>query len=73
MYVAVLLACAGAVLGYADDAAWSGADRVRAALWVSLAVVLHAKARIEERELGMRFAQYADYAARTKRFVPFVL
>jgi len=51
---------------------WSlvSASLVALALSVVLAVVLDLKARREEEWLRERFAGYAAYAARTKRFVP---
>jgi protein-S-isoprenylcysteine O-methyltransferase Ste14 len=36
-----------------------------------LVALLHRKARWEESRLAERFAGYAEYAARTPRFVPF--
>lgn len=46
------------------------ASLVALALSVILAVVLDLKARREEEWLRERFAGYAVYAARTKRFIP---
>ena len=41
-----------------------------AAACAALVVLINAKARWEERHLAQRFPEYADYAARTPRFVP---
>ena len=73
MYLSLLVIAAGFAIGYANTAQWRGADAARAALWVALAVVLHLKAGVEERELRAKYPQYADYEQRTKRIVPFVL
>ena len=62
MYVAVLLAggaCAGAGAGMADAIAL-----------VLLAAVLVAKSVLEERWMQRQHPGYADYRARTARFVP---
>jgi protein-S-isoprenylcysteine O-methyltransferase Ste14 len=64
MYAAILVACAGFAAGYA--APWR---------WIALAAlvaVLVAKARIEERKMALAHPDYAAYARRTRRFVPFV-
>jgi protein-S-isoprenylcysteine O-methyltransferase Ste14 len=37
---------------------------------VALVLLINAKARWEERHLAHRFPEYADYAARTPRFIP---
>jgi protein-S-isoprenylcysteine O-methyltransferase Ste14 len=63
MYSALLLAGLGVALGAGG---WS---------WVvlaALAVVLWAKARMEERGMRAAHPDYADYERRTRRFVPFV-
>jgi protein-S-isoprenylcysteine O-methyltransferase Ste14 len=73
MYLAVLVIAVGFAIGYADTAQWRAADAARAALWLLLALVLHIKAGVEERELRAKYPQYADYERRTKRIVPFVL
>lgn len=54
--------------------AWmvEGCSWVRGASWLFLAAVLILKARHEERLLGDAFPRYADYAKRTRRFVPFL-
>ncbi len=62
IYAAVILAAAGGALYTASPLA--------AAFSVTLAVWLDLKARREEAWLRERFASYAAYAARTKRFVP---
>ena len=64
MYSAVLLAMLATVL--TDPRPW------RIALWMALLAVLLAKAQREERYLLQRFAQYADYRARTWRLLPWV-
>lgn len=65
MYLAVLLFAAGFVAG------WRGVAHLAA--FALLAVVLHAKAAREERLLRLRFPQYAAYAERTRRLIPFLL
>jgi protein-S-isoprenylcysteine O-methyltransferase Ste14 len=72
MYLAVLVIAAGFAIGYSDTGHWRGVDAARAALWLALALVLHLKADVEERELRAKYPQYADYARRAKRIVPFV-
>jgi protein-S-isoprenylcysteine O-methyltransferase Ste14 len=62
MYAALLLFAAAEVLAYAD--AW----KIVCAL--ALAMVLWAKANLEERGLRAQFAGYAEYAARVRRFIP---
>jgi protein-S-isoprenylcysteine O-methyltransferase Ste14 len=62
MYSAVLLVTLGTVA--LDVRVW------RALLWLALLVVLLTKARREERLLLQRFPQYAEYRARTRRFIP---
>lgn len=64
MYLAVLLFTAA--FAAAGDA-WQWA------LWVALAAVLYAKARREERGLALVHPGYADYRARTRAIIPFVL
>jgi protein-S-isoprenylcysteine O-methyltransferase Ste14 len=65
MYCALLLFAAAAAVAYAD--AW------KAAAWLALALVLWAKAALEERGLRAQFAGYADYAQRVRRFIPGLL
>jgi protein-S-isoprenylcysteine O-methyltransferase Ste14 len=65
MYGAVLLVMSAAIA--ADPRWW------RIALWLALLAVLVAKATREEGYLRQRFAEYADYQARTARFLPRVL
>ena len=62
IYSGVVLVCAGASVY-----AWSPSA---ALVTVALAVWLDLKARREEAWLRERFAGYAEYARRTKRFVP---
>lgn len=40
------------------------------AIWLALVVVLNRKARFEEHFLLERYANYAEYAAKTPRFIP---
>jgi protein-S-isoprenylcysteine O-methyltransferase Ste14 len=63
LYTAVFCGSLGWALLWAS---WPAA--VAAAL--CLGPVFDAKARIEERALRRRFPEYAEYAARVKRFVP---
>ena len=62
MYSAVLLFAAAEVVAYAD--LW------KIAAWFALALVLLAKAMLEERGLRAQFAGYAEYAKRVRRFIP---
>lgn len=62
MYCAVLLFAAAAVVAYADP--W------KILCWLALALVLLAKAMLEERGLRAQFPGYAQYAARVRRFIP---
>jgi protein-S-isoprenylcysteine O-methyltransferase Ste14 len=64
MYTSLLLMMLG-IAGYNG-----GLRHALAALLVLVAVVL--KARAEERLLLVLFPDYADYAARTRRFLPFL-
>lgn len=59
------------VLVWAAGTAFSTASLVGVAAFAALTVTLNAKARLEERLLVQRFPDYADYARRTPRFVPF--
>lgn len=72
MYLAVLVATAGFVAGYADFSASRPADLARIAAWLGLAIVLHAKSRIEERALRALHPDYATYAQKTRRVIPFI-
>jgi protein-S-isoprenylcysteine O-methyltransferase Ste14 len=65
MYLAVLLFGLGFLVG------WHGWPHLAA--FVLLGAVLHVKSRREETLLAQRFPEYADYARRTRRLVPFVL
>jgi protein-S-isoprenylcysteine O-methyltransferase Ste14 len=62
MYSAVLLFAAAEVVAYRD--LW------KIACWVALALVLLAKAMLEERGLRALFPDYAAYAKRVRRFIP---
>jgi protein-S-isoprenylcysteine O-methyltransferase Ste14 len=62
MYSAVLLFAAAEGLAYGD--AW------KLTAWLLLAIVLLAKAVLEERGLDRQFPGYAAYAARVKRLIP---
>jgi protein-S-isoprenylcysteine O-methyltransferase Ste14 len=62
MYSAVLLFAAAEVAAYADP--W------KIAAWCALALVLLAKAVLEERGLRAQFPGYAAYAHRVRRFIP---
>ena len=64
MYLAVLLFAVGVTIGF--DTAW------RWAVLALLAVVLHFKARHEERALAARYPDYAAYARRTPALLPFL-
>jgi protein-S-isoprenylcysteine O-methyltransferase Ste14 len=59
----------GLLIGAVARAATSG-NRWALLTFVALAGLLTGKARFEERHLGARFPGYAEYAARTPRFVP---
>jgi protein-S-isoprenylcysteine O-methyltransferase Ste14 len=62
MYSALLLFAAAVVLAYGDI--W------KIACWFALALVLLAKAMLEERGLRAQFPGYAEYAKRVHRFIP---
>ncbi|MHB8668237.1 MAG: methyltransferase family protein [Burkholderiales bacterium] len=62
MYSAVLLFAAAEVVAYRD--LW------KIACWIALALVLVAKAILEERGLRALFPDYAAYAKRVRRFIP---
>ena len=62
MYLAVLLGAAGWAL--CTGGVW------RALIVVLLVPVLNGKAVLEERLLAARWPEYADYSARTRRFLP---
>jgi protein-S-isoprenylcysteine O-methyltransferase Ste14 len=62
MYSALLLFAAAEVLAYGDS--W------KIACWFALALVLLAKAMLEERGLRAQHAGYAEYAKRVHRFIP---
>ena len=62
MYSALLLFALAEVIAYAD--AW------KIVCLIALALVLLAKALLEERGLRARFPGYAAYAKRVRRFIP---
>lgn len=62
MYTALMLFLAGVLVAAPSVVGWGA--------FAALAVVLAAKARLEESLLRRRFPGYAGYAARTGRFVP---
>lgn len=64
MYSALLLFAAAEVVAYRD--LW------KIACWIALALVLLAKAILEERYLRVRFPDYAAYAKRVRRFIPYL-
>jgi protein-S-isoprenylcysteine O-methyltransferase Ste14 len=64
MYLAVMLAMLGFCLGYATPWRWAAL----AALWIVLAI----KSGIEEEALAARYPDYADYARKRKRIVPYI-
>lgn len=65
MYTALLLAGAGLAVASQGPVGWG--------LWIALAAVLVVKASVEERRMIRAHPAYADYAARTRRFVPWLL
>ena len=62
MYLAVLLFGTGVTLGFADAWRWG--------VLALLAIVLHFKARVEERALLALHPDYADYLQRTPALIP---
>ena len=62
MYSALLLFAAAEVVAYGDM--W------KIACWLALALVLLAKAMLEERGLRAHFPGYTEYAKRVRRFIP---
>lgn len=64
MYLAVLLTMLGFCAGYATPWRWFAL--------AALAGVLGVKIVIEERAMAHHHPGYANYAERTKRFIPFV-
>jgi protein-S-isoprenylcysteine O-methyltransferase Ste14 len=62
MYSAVMLFAAAEVVAYADP--W------KIVCWIVLALVLFAKALLEERYLRALFPDYDTYAKRVRRFIP---
>jgi len=62
MYCAVVLFATAEVLAYRDP--W------KIACWIVLALVLFAKALLEERALRALFPGYEAYARRVRRFIP---
>ena len=65
MYGALLLFCAAEVVAYADV-------RKLATLGL-MVVVLWLKSTLEEQGLRAKFPEYADYAARVRRFIPWLI
>lgn len=65
MYTALLLAGAGLAMASEGPLGWG--------LWIALGAVLAVKALVEERRMIRAHPDYADYAARTRRFVPWLL
>ncbi len=65
MYFAVLAFCAGLAAAYGQW--WRGIP------FIALLLVLHFKARFEERALEARYPEYAAYARRTRRLIPGVI
>jgi protein-S-isoprenylcysteine O-methyltransferase Ste14 len=63
--IAVLAFCAGLAAAYGQW--WRGIP------FVALLLVLHFKARFEERALEARYPEYAAYARRTRRLIPGVI
>jgi len=51
----------------------SSGDRRQLGVFALLAALLHYKAAFEERMLGEKFPEYAEYAGRTPRLVPRVI
>ncbi len=64
MYTALLLFCAGFV--FSPYRLW------KLGAWLLLLLILYAKTRIEERQLLARFPDYAHYAQRSWRFLPWI-
>ena len=64
MYSALMLAMAAFVIA---EQSW-----LKLGLWCALALVLLAKASLEERLMRERFSEYENYQERTKRFVPWL-
>ena len=64
LYSSLILGCVGWALK------WQSLPALGAALF--LAWALDAKARVEEHWLRGRFPEYAEYAARVRRFIPWV-
>lgn len=62
MYVAVLLVALALVVAYGSA--------LKALCLIALALVLRAKATLEEKALPALYPEYADYARRVGRFVP---
>jgi protein-S-isoprenylcysteine O-methyltransferase Ste14 len=62
MYSALLLFAAAELVAYADP--W------KIACWLALALVLVAKAMLEEHGLRARHSGYAEYAQQVRRFIP---
>ncbi len=65
MYTAVSLLGLACALALGSVLAWL--------LWLFLSLVLLAKALLEERWMAALHPAYANYLARTRRFIPFIL
>lgn len=65
MYTAVSVLGMACALALGSLLAWL--------LWLMLSLVLVAKALLEERWMAALHPTYADYQARTRRFIPFIL
>lgn len=65
MYTALMLGAAGLVA--ASGSFWAGVA------WIALVIVLGNKAELEEALMAEAHEGYADYAARTWRFLPWVV
>ncbi len=64
MYLALLIYCGGYLINHFTQTSL--------ALWLGLLLVLACKINYEERILRTQFSEYATYAKRTKRIVPFI-
>ena len=64
MYSALLIAAAAFVVAESNG--------FKLGLWISLGLVLSAKARFEEQLMSEKFLDYPAYRARSKRFVPHI-
>lgn len=67
MYTSLLIATLALIVHPFPPAWW------RVCLWVALAIDLWIKLRVEERQLLDRFPEYAAYAGRVKRLLPWLI